>query len=71
MPLIVSLVMTIRCHYNLPEFYYKMDGNDKVSDFTASLTISRLKFSIGLSGAISFKINAMGSEEWVRYTTSY
>ena len=48
----------------LPEFYYKMDGNDKVSDFTASLTISRLKFSIGLSGAISFKINAKGSEEW-------
>ena len=48
----------------LPEFYYKMDGNDKVSDFTASLTISRLKFSIGLSGAISFKINAKGSDEW-------
>ena len=49
---------------DLPEFYYKMDGNDKVSDFTASLTISRLKFSIGLSGAISFKINAKGSDEW-------
>ena len=48
----------------LPEFYYKLDGNDKVSDFTASLTISRLKFSIGLSGAISFKINAKGSSEW-------
>jgi len=48
----------------LPQLYYKLDGNDKISDYTASLTVSRIKFSVGLSGAIDFKLNAKGSQEW-------
>ena len=35
-----------------------------ISDYTASMTISRLKFSVGLSGGITFKLKARGSEEW-------
>lgn len=49
---------------NLPQIYYKLDGNDKVSDYTASTTISRLKFSVGLTSAIEFKVQARGSKEW-------
>lgn len=47
---------------NLPRLFYKRD--EKISDYTASMTISRLKFSIGLSGGITFKLKARGSEEW-------
>ena len=28
------------------------------------MTISRLKFSVGLSGGITFKLKARGTEEW-------
>ena len=34
--------------------------NEGMVDYTASLVISRLKFSIGLSGALSFKITPLG-----------
>ena len=47
---------------NLPRLFFKRD--DKISDYTASMTVSRLKFSIGLSGGITFKLKARGSEEW-------
>ena len=48
---------------NLPRLFFKRD--DKISDYTASMTISRLKFSVGLSGGITFKLKARGSEEWL------
>ena len=49
---------------DLPRLFYKIDDNNKISDYTASTTISRMKFSVGLSGAITFKLKARGSEEW-------
>ena len=46
----------------LPKFYYRPQPN--VTDFTAALTISRVKFSVGRTGAIRFKVKADGSNEW-------
>lgn len=42
----------------LPRTYYRPDP--KVTDFTANLTISRMKFSVGLSGMMSFKLQQTG-----------
>ena len=46
----------------LPKFYFRRDQN--TTDFTATLTISRVKFSIGRTGAVTFKVRATGSNEW-------
>lgn len=46
----------------LPKLYYRI--NQAVADFTASLTISRVKFSVGNTGAVQFKLKADGSNEW-------
>tara|TARA_R100000027_G_scaffold41623_1_gene31042 strand:+ start:481 stop:3018 length:2538 start_codon:yes stop_codon:yes gene_type:complete len=46
----------------LPKFYYRPQPN--TTDFTAALTISRVKFSVGRTGAIRFKVKADGSNEW-------
>jgi hypothetical protein len=47
----------------LPRFYFKRD--ETTSDFTAALTISRVKFSLNRTGAVKFKVKATGSNEWV------
>ena len=44
----------------LPQVYFQLDDQGKAQDFTASLTISRLKFDVGLSGVLGFKLNAVG-----------
>ncbi len=46
----------------MPKFYFKRDPT--TSDYSAILTISRVKFSIGRTGAVLFKIKAGGSKEW-------
>lgn len=47
----------------LPKFYYRR--NEVTTDFTATLTISRVKFSVGRTGAVTFKLKAVGSTEWI------
>ena len=49
----------------LPTFYYNRAQQGATYDFTASLTIARAHFSCGKSGALTFKVKANGSEEWV------
>jgi len=44
----------------LPQIYYQLDQEGKTRDFTASLTVSRFKFDVGLSGVLGFKLNATG-----------
>ena len=53
----------------LPKIYYRPETNQ--TDFTATLTISRVKFSVGRTGAVRFKVKADGSNEWkpVEHTT--
>ena len=47
----------------LPKTYYRVDENLKKTDFTATLTISRMKFSCGLSGVMGFKLKSTGIEQ--------
>jgi len=47
----------------LPKFYFRR--NETTTDFTATLTVSRVKFSVGRTGAVTFKLKAAGSKEWV------
>ena len=42
----------------LPRTYFRSDP--RVSDFTANLTIARMKFAVGLSGMMSFKLQQTG-----------
>ena len=53
----------------LPKFYFRPEPN--TTDYTATLTVSRAKFSVGRTGAIRFKVKADGSNEWknVEHTT--
>jgi hypothetical protein len=44
----------------LPQVYYQLDQEGRVKDFSASLTVSRCKFDVGLSGVLGFKLNAVG-----------
>ena len=44
----------------LPQIFYALDSDSKQKDFTANLTISRLKFDVGLSGVLGFKLKATG-----------
>ena len=46
----------------LPRFYFRR--NPTTTDFTAALTVSRAKFSVGRTGAVRFKLKAEGSSEW-------
>ena len=46
----------------MPKFYFKRDAT--TSDYTATLTISRVTFSVGRTGPVLFKIKAGGSDEW-------
>ena len=46
----------------LPRIYYRPGQVD--ADFTANLTIARMKFAVGLSGVMGFKLNANGRAEW-------
>ena len=44
----------------LPKTYYKIDAEMRRSDFTANLTIARMKFAVGLSGLMGFKLKSKG-----------
>ena len=44
----------------LPKTYFRPDDAQKLTDFTASLTINRMKFALGLSGVCGFKLKQTG-----------
>ena len=44
----------------LPKTYYRLDESDRLTDFTANLTVSRMKFAVGLSGLMAFKLKSTG-----------
>ena len=48
----------------LPEFHYKVDQEKKISDYRSYLNISRLKFSLGLTGVCDFYVKARGIADW-------
>lgn len=48
----------------LPRFYYRSGDGYEKTDYTAYLTVSRIKFNFGLSGDIGFTVRAAGREDW-------
>ena len=44
----------------LPKMYYRKDQEGKLTDYTAPLTIARMKFSVGQSSVVGFKLNRKG-----------
>ncbi len=46
----------------LPRYFFR---SQNTVDWTASLTISRMKFDIGFSGAINFYISRYGAPQWI------
>jgi len=48
----------------LPTTYYRLDPNGFQTDFTANLTVARMKFSTGLSGVLAFKLKRNGANEY-------
>ena len=44
----------------LPRTYFKVDDALTKSDFSANLTIARMKFAVGLSGVMGFKLKSKG-----------
>lgn len=48
----------------LPTFYYKLPNKNGEADYTAYLNVNRLKFSVGKTGAIRFKLKSKGRDEW-------
>ena len=44
----------------LPKTYFRTDDRQTRTDFTATLTIARMKFAVGLSGVMGFKLKSTG-----------
>ena len=44
----------------LPKTYYKLGQEGAQYDYTANLTIARMKFSVGLSSVVGFKVKSKG-----------
>ena len=44
----------------LPKTYFRPDEAQKITDYTANLTINRMKFAVGLSGGLGFKLKSTG-----------
>ena len=44
----------------LPRTYFQLSPDGSTTDFTAALTIARMKFSVGLSSVIGFKLQPKG-----------
>jgi len=53
----------------LPKTYFKTDDNGTRSDFSANLTIARMKFAVGLSGIMGFKLKSKGIRQGKREYT--
>jgi len=53
----------------LPKLYFRR--SETATDFTAPVTVARAKFSVGRTGAVTFKLKATGSNEWrdIQHTT--
>lgn len=51
--------------YEMPRIYYRSGSDQQASDYTASLIVARMKFMFGLTGDVTFKLQARGRSEWV------
>jgi len=50
----------------LPKTYVRTDEGQRKTDYTATLTVARMKFAVGLSGVMGFKLKSTGSRQGKR-----
>ena len=57
-----DIIIGYKYNYNieLPKTYFNLSGNENQYDYTAALTVARMKFALGLSSVASFKIKSKG-----------
>ena len=55
----------------LPKTYVRSDDQQTRTDFTASLTVARMKFAVGLSGVMGFKLKTTGVRQGKKEYTGY
>ena len=48
----------------IPQTFYRTGDNSQTTDYTASLTLARMKFLLGVGGDVVFKLKAKGRSEW-------
>ena len=48
----------------LPTIYYSLNEQGTKADYTSTLTVARVKFSVGLSGVIGFKLQRKGTTDF-------
>ena len=52
----------VKMEVQLPRTYFQLQNQ---ADYTANLTISRMKFSCGTTGQVTFQCQQRGSDDWV------
>ena len=55
----------------LPKTYFRPDEGQTLTDYSASLTIARMKFAVGLSGVMGFKVKSTGIRQGKKEYTGY
>jgi hypothetical protein len=55
---------TFNYRVELPRIYYRTGEELNATDYTAYLTIARIKFNFGLSGDINLRVTALGRPQW-------
>lgn len=48
----------------LPRTYYRTGDEQSVTDYTAYLTVARMKFNFGLTGDVTLRVTANGRPDW-------
>lgn len=48
----------------LPRFYFRTGDEMNITDYTAYLAVARIKFSFGLTGDVTLRVNALGRPQW-------
>ncbi len=55
----------------LPKTYVRTDEAQKLTDYTAALTVARMKFAVGLSGVMAFKLKSTGTRQGEKRYVGY
>ena len=55
----------------LPKTYVRTDAEQKLADYPATLTVARMKFAVGLSGVMSFKLKSTGTRQGEKKYVGY
>ena len=55
---------TFNYEVELPRIYYRFGDEQNITDYTAYLTVARMKFNFGLTGDVDLRVAAKGRPNW-------